>query len=172
MRQSSFSFLKNYKKEFGGSLLLGKRKSQRPLSSKHPLHLVLRFELSGIFNPGHRSLERLIRQVATQFQIHIYDLALNWSHLHCVIRIKDRKSYNGFIRVLSSRLSTRVRSQKTDAQQKIFTLRPFTCVLSWGRDFQQALSYQILNQLEAYGLLCRKKTAKNPELRKLNPNLS
>jgi len=37
MRQLGFSFQNDYKKEFGGSLLQGKRKSARPLSTKKPI---------------------------------------------------------------------------------------------------------------------------------------
>ena len=153
MKQMSMSFLKNYKKEFGGQLLIGKRKGRRPLSTKHPIHLVLRSELSGVFNPGNRSLERLLRKTAEKFHIKIYDFALNWSHIHLVIRIRDRKDYVGFIRVITSLLVQHL------GKKRIFTLRPFTRVMSWGKDFQTALSYQVLNQLEALGFVSRKSKA-------------
>ena len=64
MRQASFSFIKDYRKEFGGSLLEGKRKTKRPLSTKHPLHLILKSSYSGVFAPGNISLEKLIRSQA------------------------------------------------------------------------------------------------------------
>ncbi len=111
MRQATFSFLKDYKKEFGGSLLEGKRKTMRPLSTKHPLHLVLKSCHKGHFNPGNFSLEKLIRSQCQKFGI------------------------------------------------KIFDLRPFTRILSWGRDFKRGLDYQILNQMEALGLVRREKRA-------------
>jgi hypothetical protein len=43
MRQQYFPNTKPLR-EFGGSLLIGKRKTQRPLSSKHTQHLVLKAE--------------------------------------------------------------------------------------------------------------------------------
>lgn len=71
MKQTSFGFLRNYKKEFGGSLLAGKRKTKRPLSTKHPLHLVLKSSHKGLFNPGNLNLESLIRTQAKKFGIRI-----------------------------------------------------------------------------------------------------
>ena len=161
MRQAAFSFLKDYKKEFGGSLLQGKRKSKRPLSTKHPLHLVLKSCLKGVFNPGNKSLKELIRSQCHQFGIKIYDLALNWSHIHLVIKIQDRKDYLKLIRSLTSILAGRIRRAKKDLiNEDIFTLRPFTRILTWGRDFKNALEYQVLNQLEAWGLIKREKKFK------------
>lgn len=156
MKQISMSFLKNYRKEFGGSLLLGRRKERRPLSTKHPMHLVLRSEFSGVFNPGNRSLERLIRSTAKRFGIKVYDLALNWSHIHCVIRIQNREIYNSFIRALTGTIARKVQMTKRRSE-KLFSLRPFTRILEWGRDFQNAIQYQLLNQMEARGLAHRKK---------------
>jgi len=69
MKQMSFGFLRDYKKEFGGSLLAGKRKTQRPLSIKAPIHLILKADQKGIFNPSNRSLDKLIRKTAGQFHV-------------------------------------------------------------------------------------------------------
>ena len=83
MRQANFGFIKNYKKEFGGALLEGKRKTMRPLSTKHPLHLVLKSAHQNLFNPGNINLENLIKSQAKKFGIKIYDFALSWDHIHC-----------------------------------------------------------------------------------------
>jgi len=172
MRQTSFNFIKDYKKQFGGTLLLGKRKMKRPLSTKNPIHLILKSNRKDIFKPGNRSLENLIRSQCERFSIHIYDFALNWSHVHLLIRIRDRQDYIKFIRALTSLIATRVRQFQNEIRngnlgrepcqsdsdlQKIFTLRPFTRIINWGRDFKNALSYQILNQFEALGMISRKK---------------
>jgi REP element-mobilizing transposase RayT len=159
MRQLSFDFTKNYKKEFGGSLLLGKRKSKRPLSTKHPLHLVLKSSYKGVFNPSNKSLRELIQKQSKRFGIKIYDYAVNWSHIHLIIRIKDRTDYLKFIRAITSIIALRAKEFDSKFDQ-VFTLRPFTRILSWGRDFRNALSYQVLNQLEAVGLARRTKKKK------------
>ena len=188
MKQTSFSFLKDYKKEFGGSLLLGKRKARRPLTTKSPIHLILKASQKGVFSPSNHSLKNLIRKTAKQFDIHIYDLAINWSHIHFLIRIRSREDYVRFIRALSSLLSqaiAKVHSRQSQRnltedshvlgkdktqKTKLFTLRPFTRILSWGRDLKTVFRYVTLNQMEAFGLIRRfKKKSKigNDQLLKL-----
>ncbi len=151
------------KNQHGGSLLEGKRKGRRALSNKHAIHLILKSDLKGVFNPGNRRLEQLIRNTAERFSVRIYSTALNWSHIHCVITIKDRKDYNAFIRVLTSILALRIRKHKSFTG-KVFTLRPFTRILNWGRDFKNVLSYLVLNQLESLGMVIRPKKAKNRKI--------
>ena len=164
MRQSEFLKSNRLKKEHGGSLLVGKRKGRRALSTTHAIHLTIKSDLKGVFNPGNRNLEQLIRKTADKFHVRIYETALNWSHIHCVVKIKDRKDYNAFIRALTSILAVKIRKHK-NFTGKVFTLRPFTRILSWGRDFKNVLSYLVLNQLESLGLLARpKKTKKKKKL--------
>ncbi len=160
MQESDFKASNKSKKEHGGSLLVGKRKERRALSTKHAIHLVLKSDLKGVFNPENQRLEQLLRSTAEKFQVRIYSMALNWSHIHCVIKINDRKDYNAFIRVLTSTLALKIRKHKNFIG-KVFTLRPFTRILSWGRDFKNVLAYLVINQREAFGLLVRpKKTIK------------
>ncbi len=129
MQQSDFEASNKSKKEHGGSLLEGKRKGRRALSTKHAIHLVLKSDLKGVFNPGNRRLEQLIRNIAEKFHIRVYSTALNWSHIHCGIKIKDRTNYNAFIRVLTSILALRIRKHKCFTG-KVFTLRPFTRIVT------------------------------------------
>jgi len=151
MRQTSFQFFQSDKNAFGGSLLAGKRKTQRPLSIKTPIHLVLKSEQPGVFKPGNRSLEKRIHSLAEKFHIQIHELAINWSHIHFIIQMKERKDYNRFIRALTSKLAQAVRKARPQLA-KLFSLRPFTRILSWGRDFYNACKYLWKNQMEALGL--------------------
>jgi hypothetical protein len=77
MRQLKLGFLNDYKKEFGGSLLLGKRKTARPLAVKSPIHLVLKTTKLKPFNPTNRKLETIIKAHASKYKIKLYDFALN-----------------------------------------------------------------------------------------------
>ena len=155
MKQLKMKFANNYKKQFGGELLIGKRKSQRPLSTKKLVHLIVRSSQNKVFIPWNRSLENLVYRLADRFGLKIYDLSLNWSHIHAIIMIKDRKDYIGFIRALTSLLAQRIRARLV-AEKTIFTLRPFTRILEWGRAFSHALDYLLINQLESVGLINRK----------------
>jgi REP element-mobilizing transposase RayT len=178
MRQTSFGFMKGYKKEFGGFLLLGNRKSKRPLSTKHPIHLILKADQKGVFNPSSQKLNSLIRKTARLFNIQIYDLAVNWSHIHFLIRFKQREDYVKFVRAVSSlltefsRRSDSIRSsgkintqtaQRRDSKsqiRKLFTLRPFTRILAWGRDLKSVFNYLKIDQMESFGLICKPKLKK------------
>lgn len=120
------------------------------------MHLILKSSFKGIFNPSNRSLHELLYRQAKKFGVKIYDFAVNWSHIHLLILIRNRADYLKFIRALTSIIAARAKvfDKKFD---RIFTLRPFTCILSWGRDFKTALNYQVLNQLESVGLIRRPK---------------
>ncbi|MEZ0391036.1 MAG: transposase [Pseudobdellovibrionaceae bacterium] len=102
------------------------------------------------------SHEKLIHSQAQRFNVKIYGLAVNWSHIHMIIKIKERENYNQFIRSLCSILAAKVRAQKPYLKT-LFTLRPFTRIISWGRDFKSVLNYLVLNQMEARGLINRSK---------------
>jgi len=166
MRQASFGFTKNFPKEFGGSLLLGKRKEARPLSTKHPIFMTLKSTHTSFFNPSTRSLERVIRDHAAKYQIKIHELSLNWTHIHFAISIPSKENYLAFIRTLTAEI-VRLLSKALGKNLKgLFDLRPHTRIVSWGRELKAVLNYIILNQMEAWGLIRRDKTAGKRQRRK------
>ncbi len=190
-------------KSFGGTLLLGKRKSKRPFSSKHSLHLVLRSswargEHSFLRKHNKSAIERLIFRTASKYHIRVYQRAIVGNHLHLVIRAKQRQQYHIFIRVLASQIAShvmkrqsfrifkkslvrvfmqgekrgdphhyRVSEEQQGKEQQFWQMRPFSRVLTWGRDFKTACAYVQKNTLEALGFLqfSRKKARgrKSPE---------
>jgi len=164
MRQLGFSFQNDYKKEFGGSLLKGKRKSVRPLSTKKPIHLILKCTGKSVFNPSNRKLENLIRYQANKYGIKVYEVALNWTHVHLLIKLPSREAYVAFIRTVTSLIvsfASKAKDMNLKAKgldlKSIFDLRPYTKILSWGKQFQRVIEYLELNTLEALGLIVRKK---------------
>jgi len=172
VRQVSFGFLKDYKKEFGGSLLKGKRKTARPLSTKAPIHLVLKSTHSRPFHPTSRKLEKLFRTHAQKYGLKIYDLALNWSHIHALITIPSRQAYLAFIRTLTAGLVRLLSSTLGKSLKGLFDLRPFTRILSWGREFTSVRGYLELNQMEALGLIFRRDKTKAPRRGRVSWSLS
>lgn len=163
-KPAQLSFFK-FSPDFGGSLLNGKRKEARPLSTKHPLHLILKSEKArgtcSFIN--HRfAIELALAKAAAQFKVKIYDKAVSNDHIHMVIFFKSKETYKGFVRVLSAQI-VRIIAEKTKMPLKnFFTQRPYTKILSWGRQFKTALEYQVLNQMEYFGLRPKKKTRKRP----------
>lgn len=98
---------KNITKQFGGTLLKG-RKKKRPLSTRLPIHLVLRSS----HNESARALSyrmkrnrMLLERVARKFQIKVYQSVFNYTHVHLVIKVPSREAYVSFIRLFSSGLA-------------------------------------------------------------------
>lgn len=144
------SLIKKEKTDFGGSLGKGKRKSKRPLSTKKPMHLIIKSERARgkfAFNPSDQKMKMLIVQMANRFGIRLYTSAFNWSHIHLVIRIDSREQYNSFIRALTGAMVLKLKASKG-----FFTFKPFTKIGTWGRQFRSWLYYSEKNQLQAWGL--------------------
>ncbi len=88
----------------------------------------------------------------------VYDKAVNFNHVHFVIRIKSESDYRSWIRELTSEI-VRLLSVKTGTKiARFFSLRPWTRILHWGRDYNNALEYLILNKMEVVGLRPAKKS--------------
>ena len=143
-------------KTFGGESLVGKRKTVRPLSDKKPIHLVLRSNSVKVFTPTNKSLKRLIYNLAEKYSIKIYELALNHNHIHFVIKLKDKELYKFFIRELTSKMALAIR-KKLPHLKTILSLRPWTRILEWKRDFENVINYVILNIEESMGWVVREK---------------
>ncbi len=140
--------MKNY---FGGEHLKFKRKSQRPLDFKKTTHLVLRLKplLPSLLNPRDKILRKGICKVADKYNIKVYQLVFNHTHLHAAILISDRVSYVSFIRELTSKLVSYF-SRTTKIQfKKIFLNRPFTRIVDWGKGFRKLMNYLVKNEKES-----------------------
>ncbi len=167
--QLSFKGFNSPKAYFGGSLLVGKRKSLRPMSSKHALHLILkssRAKGTQSFLKHQKQIQFQLDKQAKKFGVRIYRYSNVGNHLHLLIKIHSRREYKKFIRAVSSLIqgivtktlgaNQKVRREKTQDQKlkEIFwDFRPFSRVVSWGRDFKNTAHYVIKNTLEALGLI-------------------
>ncbi len=165
--QLSFKGFNSPKSYFGGSLLVGKRKSARPLSSKCALHLILkssRAKGSSSFLKHQKQIRFQLDKQAKRFGVRIYRYSNVGNHLHLLIRIHSRREYKKFIRAISSLIqgivtktlgaNQKKRREKTRREKEIFwDFRPFSRVVSWGRDFKIAANYVIKNTLEVLGFI-------------------
>ena len=160
MRQVKFDFMNDFKNYFGGSLLIGVRKNARMLSTKKPIHAILKSSGSRFFNPGNRSIETLIYSHAAKYKIKIHRVSLNWSHVHMIIMIPSRDAYKAFIRTLTAAIVRAVSKIAGKVLKGIFDLRPYTRILEWGRDYKNVMEYHDLNDIEARGYVKRAKKSK------------
>ena len=145
--------------QHGGSLSIGRRKSERPLSTRKPIHLTLRSSRA----KGAWSLRRfkdgirkLAEKVATRWGIKIYSLTVNGNHLHVVIRIGNRKCFQNFLRVFSGQVAMKVTGSKKGKPNRggrFWDLLAWTRIAEWGKAFRALKGYVLQNELEAAGVI-------------------
>lgn len=161
---------------FGGSLLKNSHaKVPRPLSSKQALHIVLRSD----FAEGPRSMlkyERIIRntllKLGRKHGVKVYRVANAGNHLHLLVRFTKRRGFQNFLRGSTGLIARKVmqtergpacianksKAEPATTKKTFWTQRPFTRIVSWGRDFDSTLAYIKLNALESLGFISRKFT--------------
>ena len=146
MKQTSFSrkIIGKRENQFGGSLLKGKRKTKRPLSFKKPMHLVLKAERRIASQARTFELKKLISGVSKNYGVKIYALGFGGNHIHFAIQVTSREQYTAFVRRLSAAI---VKHFKIKWQY-----RPFTLIVTFGRQFQAIKSYLFKNTAEFFGV--------------------
>jgi REP element-mobilizing transposase RayT len=153
MKQQTLFKIKKLPNKFGGSLISGKRKSQRPLSIKKPIHLVLRTDEKRtkiLFSPKDKQLLKLVRDSASRYQVRIYNFSVNWNHFHFVILVPSRDAYINFVRFLTSQTVAQLSKKHRKNLKGLFSLRPFTRIVSWGHDFRRVCHYVTANIYESF----------------------
>jgi REP element-mobilizing transposase RayT len=157
--------------EHGGTQSIGKRKSQRPLSTKRPVHLVLKSNIA----VGHRSLMRhrpLIEKVITRsrkrFGIKVYEFAIVSNHIHFLVRGFSRLALQNFFRVVAGHIAQEILrahplsnaeqqeaggAPKNRKHNRFWISRIYSRIVTWGREFQAVKKYVIQNTLEALKLI-------------------
>jgi REP element-mobilizing transposase RayT len=147
-------------KEFGGALIKGNPREARPVSTKRPMHLVMRSTLArgerSFLRPARaKQIKDLVQRTSKKHGVKVYRFANSGNHLHMIVLPSSRTGFNGFIRAISgliARLTLGVERGRAKGL-KFWDARPFTRVLEWGRDYRQACAYLAQNILEALGFI-------------------
>jgi REP element-mobilizing transposase RayT len=134
--------------------LTNTRKIRRPLSFKQSTHLIFRLKhgLPPLFDPRDQKLRCHIFKMAKKYNIRIYQLIFNHSHLHGVVLLSNRTSYVQFIRELTSYAVlhfTRSVNIPGLIFKKVFLSRPFTRIVPWGKAYNTLLNYMKKNEIES-----------------------
>lgn len=140
MRKKQF-FERDLSLEFGGSLLVGKRHATRPLSAKHPTHLVLKALNQWLLLRNRKLVGQVFLKYSRKFDIPLYLLGVHSDHTHASVRTKSRARYNAFVRAVTAELVRLIPGLR-------WALRPYTRIGQWGRDFRNVLRYIRRNILE------------------------
>lgn len=139
-------FTNQMPKTFGGESLKGRRKTQRLLSTRAPLHLVLKSSdalKKGGFFLKRKWIETEIKKASHRWGVRVFEQAIAGNHIHLAIQVPDRLAYQKFIQRLTGILAKCLKIR--------FDHRPFTRIVSWGRDFQHLRRYIQQNIRECVG---------------------
>jgi REP element-mobilizing transposase RayT len=142
--------------EHGGAIRKGKRKLARPIDPRRPMHLVMRAEVAknrlSLLRHA-RAIEALAHRLARRNRLKIYRFVNVGNHLHVIVRSKDRKGLQDFLRVFAGKTAQLVTgAKKGKAFGKFWDALAYTRVAAWGIAFQRLQSYLQINEIEAAGI--------------------
>lgn len=123
MREKQFSLFDNETKKrynrtaHGGLKTTGKRKLERPLSTKKWMHLVLksdkaRGKYSFLLPANKRMIQQVLREKARKFGVAIADQANVGNHLHLKVRITSRASFQKFLIAVTGLIARKITGAK------------------------------------------------------------
>jgi REP element-mobilizing transposase RayT len=99
----------------GGARTRGRRKTKRPLSTKHALHLVLKSKKAvGVhsFFRHQQAIHRILTQYSKRYGVQIKDSVNMGNHIHLKIKITDRKYFQNFLRTVTALIARHVTKAK------------------------------------------------------------
>ncbi len=141
------SMLEPLPNAFGGSLLTGRRKERRPLTTKKAIHLIIKGDISvsGSLVAKRNWIKKEVQRLSEKFFIKVYDEpGIERNHIHFTIKISSVENYKKFIKALTGRLAQVLKIK--------FLFRPFTKLVEWGRHFKRTLGYVRQNTEAAVGI--------------------
>ena len=139
-------FKTNTQTSFGGTLNKGKRKVARPLTTKKPIHLVLKSDRSLILLKNIGLVKGECHRMNKKFGIQLYELAVHADHFHICLKIASRLIYQKWIRALSGSLALKIQGLR-------WKLKPYTRIATWGREFRKIKEYIHFNREEGEFIL-------------------
>ena len=156
--------------KFGGSLLKGNARGKRPLSTRLPLHVVVRTTKSSLRKPAvYRDVNLIVAGAARKYGLTLYKYANVGNHLHMLLKVPNRRLWPHFIREITGRIASLVQGLRGPQKGERFWLnKPFTRVVAgWGKAFKAVINYIYLNQMEGEGNIKRSEVASYREYRAL-----
>lgn len=178
MKQLNFEKIPKRKTFFGGTLLKKSHaKTSRPLSTKLPIHIVLKSSKAkgndSFLSPRNsRIIKVLIKKTSQRFRIQVLEFSINSNHMHILAKGCRREDLKGFLRTLSALIARYVQNKhkpqksttKNSSSNKssqtnesgFWDQRPFTRIVESLRGYVVAKDYVVLNQLEALGVVSYK----------------
>lgn len=110
-----------------------------------------------------RWLQAFLPEKCRRYEVKLFHYSIQGNHLHLLIQCGDRKSLSKLLRVVSGVVARKVLGAEKGRGKDVgfWGARPYSRVLTWGREFRNVLSYIERNGLEALGKISYvKRTAK------------
>jgi hypothetical protein len=138
--------------QHGGEVRRGQRKLERPVSTRRPMHVVLKSQRAcgpWSLRKHDGAVREALRRMARRFEIRIYDFANVGSHLHLVIRARRREGFQAFLRSFAGIVARRVTGARRGRRSgRFFEGLAWSRIVSWGRDYWGLRHYVFRNQIE------------------------
>ena len=151
----------------GGAVRRGRRKLERPVSTRRPMHVVLSSERArGAWSlrRHERTVREALRKMAHRFGVRVYEFANVGSHLHLLVRVRRRDAFQAFLRSFAGIVARRVTGAKRGRPAgPFFSGLAWSRVVAWGRDYLGVRHYVFRNEIEgSEGLGIRRALEQGP----------
>jgi REP element-mobilizing transposase RayT len=139
----------------GGGENRGRRKVERPVSTRRAMHVTLHSgRADGDWNllRHRRAVQEALRACARRSGVKVYDFANVGSHLHLLVRAQRRDGFQAFLRSFAGIVARKVTGAK---RGRALGGGPFWSGLAWsrivnrGRDYWGVRHYIFRNLIEA-----------------------
>jgi REP element-mobilizing transposase RayT len=105
-------------------------------------------------------IQELAHKTAHKHRVELYRFANVGNHLHLLLRARDRAGLRAFLREFAGVLAVRVTGSVKGCPLKFWDAPAWSKIVEWGRQFDYAARYILLNLLETSGLRDRENLAR------------
>ena len=137
-------------------MLKSNPKAKRPISTAEAIHLVLKSQHatgkhSMLHSYNAKKIEAVIRSQAKFWGLKVYHYVNVGNHLHLVIKLNNRRSFNPFIRAITGLIARHVLNAERGSAKEVqfWVARPFTRIINWGKDYLNINKYMQKNKGQA-----------------------
>src|SRR4051812_11763905 len=153
--------------EHGGATSRGRRKTERPVSTRRPMHVVMtsnRAQGAWSLVRHRRQIQEALRAMARRHGIRVYEFANVGSHLHLLVRARRREAFQAFLRTFAGIVARRVTGARRGRPSgRFFSNLAWSRVVTWGRDYLGVRHYVFRNRIEgAVGKRVRRALEEGP----------
>jgi REP element-mobilizing transposase RayT len=139
----------------GGGDSRGRRKGERPVSVRRPLHVTLHSNMARgplSLRRHERAVTDALRACAKRTGVRVYDFANVGSHIHLLVRARRREAFQAFLRSFAGIVARKVTGARRGRPLQggpFWTALAWSRIVAWGRDYWGVRHYIFRNRIEA-----------------------